>query len=205
MLLRRFYAWSNVWILLVFFLQACGAEYQTDHIRDYRIFVESSDTDMLETVEMLADQFNADYGEEVLRFTSDPESANSYIRFRSGLLSDEGKLGFGNWVATSTIEEEDIMPGKQQLKRTVVYAMDIEFDLENFQKRLVNRFDSQSNDWAHLYHLFCHEVGHGMQLDHSEIRNSVMYKSIAETSRPDVDYENFFVAARNSLKPVEVD
>lgn len=205
MLSCSFKGFSKLFLLISVLLQACGADYQTEHVRDYRIYVESQDPEMVETIEALAVTFNDQYGEDVLTFTDDAETANSFIRFRDGLVAEQGKLGYGNWVATSTFEDEDLMPGKRRLQRTIVYSMDIEFDRENIKKRVDSRFDHNSNDWAHLYHLFCHEVGHGMQMDHSEIQNSVMYKSIGEGSRPDVDYDKFFAAARHSLKPVDVE
>ena len=70
------------------------------------------------------------------------------------------------------------------------------FDLENFKRKTRGRFDKGSVEWRHLYHLFCHEVGHGLQMDHDGNPRSVMYSKISQQSRDDLDYEDYFTKAR---------
>ena len=53
-----------------------------------------------------------------------------------------------------------------------------------------------SDNYQHLYHLFCHEVGHGLQMDHDDEKQSIMYKSIPDSYAFQPEYDYFFDEAR---------
>ena len=186
-------------ILLSFFYvltSACGS-YTTVNVKDYKIFVETDDNDLQETIDQLTEQYNDEFGGEALEIVTDYEEANSYIRFISGLRSNQNKLGLGQWITITANEGQDIFPGaSENLERTIVYSMELDFDLENFKSKMAMKDDPESGEWRHLYHLFCHEVGHGLQMDHDDHRESVMYRSIPDSSRPNIDYDNYFTKAR---------
>ena len=74
--------------------------------------------------------------------------------------------------------------------------MEIDLDFDNFKEKTDSRFAQNSADWNHLYHLFCHEIGHGLQMGHDASTSSVMYSTIPQASRPQVDYEDYFLRAR---------
>lgn len=188
--------WSRATLLfLVLFSAACGAQYETKHVMDYRIYVDG-DSQLVESVNYLMDDFNDEFGDVVLEYVNDREEANSFVRFKSGMRDRENKLGLGQWITVTTEEGADLLPRNQKLDRTVVYSMEIDFDYENFKSKSRQSYDRDSSDWAHLYHLFCHEIGHGLQMDHSSRRLSVMYPSIPEASLPNLDYSSFFDRAR---------
>ena len=186
----------GVFVFLLYLAQACGAKYETNHVQDYKLFIETDDDDLLETVQILSEEYNDDFGSDVLSIVGSRDEANSFIRFRSGLRRSENKLGLGQWITVTTEEGPDLLPRRDVLDRTVVYSMEIDFDLENFQSKSDGRFDHQSPNWKHLYHLFCHEVGHGFQMLHSNERLDVMFPSIPEASLKDLQYDEYFERAR---------
>lgn len=179
-------------------LQACGNQsYMTEHIQDFRIFPETNDRVILQSVDTLIDQYNDDMGFNAISMVRTREDANSFMRFPFGLRSSENKLGLGQWITVTTEEGRELLPSRRTLTRSVLYSMEIDFDFENFREksqRIINGNDD--NAWAHLYHLFCHEIGHGLQMNHEEDKGSVMYPSIPENSRPNISYKRYFSEAR---------
>ncbi|NRA65584.1 MAG: hypothetical protein HRU19_13940 [Pseudobacteriovorax sp.] len=193
----RFLSHGFLFSVLSLFNLACGS-YETVHIKDYKVFVETDSYELRETIDSLTAQYNDDFGGEALEIVDDREEANSYIRFIDGLKSEENKLGLGQWITVTANEGQDIASGGSgNLERTVVYSMELDFDLENFESKQIKRDDKDSGEWRHLYHLFCHEVGHGLQMDHEASLDSVMYRSIPENSRDFVNYDKYFMNARN--------
>jgi hypothetical protein len=183
---------------LIFFtsLLACGRpDYQTQHVLDFRIFTSTQDRELGNAVDILASRFNDDIGFEALKMTDDRFDANSFISFELGLRDKGDVLGLGQWTTVTLQDNGDPLAFRRTVKRTISYSMDIVFDRDNFKRRAYNP-DVGSGDWAHLYHLFCHEVGHGLQLEHSDDRKSVMYSKIPDQSHFDLKYELFFQKAR---------
>lgn len=187
---------TPIFLVLILFTGACG-RYHTIHIKDFRIYVDTNSPENREAVILLADQYNAEFGEDVLTIVSDPEEANSHIGFQSGLRATENKLGLGQWVTLTTQNRDNFISFDNEIEQKIVYSLEIDFDLENFTEKAVKMDDPTSDEWRHLYHLFCHEIGHGFQMDHDDEITSVMYSSIPDDSRPNVDYETYFHRARS--------
>ena len=191
-----FFALSPLF-LFTSFVVSCGS-YKTVYVKDFRVFIETDSNDLRDTVETLTLSYNDEFGGEALTLVDDKEDANSYIRFISGLRATKDKLGLGQWITVTAHEGQDVIAGGgKSLERTVVHSMELDFDLENFTAKQNGKFDRSSGEWKHLYHLFCHEVGHGLQMEHDEHKQSVMYKSIPEKSRNNLDYDGYFNAARS--------
>lgn len=185
-----------VLLSVAFSLSACGeADYQTQHVVDFKIYTSTQDETLANAVSYLSQRFNNDIGFEALKMTGDRYDANSFISFELGLKDKGDILGLGQWTTVTMQENGNPLAFRRTVKRTISYSMDLIFDRENFQRRASNP-DFGSGDWAHLYHLFCHEVGHGLQLEHSENRKSVMYGKIPDQSYQDLDYDSFFRQAR---------
>ncbi|WP_207912312.1 hypothetical protein [Pseudobacteriovorax antillogorgiicola] len=182
--------------LLSLLFTSCGSSYTTTHIKDFRVYIETNDDEVRETVYELADEYNSDFGAEALTIVDEQEDANSYIRFISGLRARDNKLGLGQWITITSQEGRDLLPSNSSLQKTVMHTMEIDFDLENFRSKMDSRYEKASGQWRHLYHLFCHEVGHGFQMGHDTSKDSVMYRSIPDNSRPQVDYDDYFRRAR---------
>ncbi|MFW7381202.1 MAG: matrixin family metalloprotease [Oligoflexus sp.] len=184
--------------ICLFTLQACGNQsYITEHVQDFRIFPETNDSLVLESLNILTDEYNDDIGFEAITLVTEKNDANSFIRFPLGLRSNENKLGLGQWITVTTEEGREILPSSRILTRSVLYAMEIDFDYQNFRDKAERvRNENDEKAWSHLYHLFCHEVGHGLQMNHNESKASIMYPSIPENSRPNLGYDQYFSEAR---------
>jgi hypothetical protein len=178
-------------------LFACGrADYQTQHLVDFKIYTSTQDESLTSAISYLARRYNDDIGFEALRLTGDRYGANSFISFELGLKDKGDVLGLGQWTTVTMQDNGNPLAFRRTVKRTISYSMDLVFDRANFKRRVSNP-DLSSGDWAHLYHLFCHEVGHGLQLDHSDDRKSVMYSKIPDQSYEDLDYSSYFREARS--------
>lgn len=187
--------------LLLVLNVSCG-QYTTKNIRDYNIFVESDDEEIQDTIRVLTEEFNEQFGGEAITIVDTVEESNSSIGFIRGLKARENKLGLGQWITVTSEEGQDLLPSsnRQKLEKTVIFSMEIDFDLENFRDKMGSRESKEGGDWNHLYHLFCHEVGHGLQMGHEGNIRSVMYKSIPDQSRIGVDYDRFFEKARDFFR-----
>lgn len=176
---------------------ACGkTRYVTEHVQEFRVYTAVADQDMREAVSFLIDSFNDEVGIEAIISVDRLEDSNSTISFKKGLRDDGEKLGYGQWKTWTTLDEDGFVLSQRTVTKTINYSMDLVFDFTNFQSKIANP-DRTSGDWSHVYHLFCHEVGHGLQMTHDADINSVMYETIPEASRPSVDYVEFFKQARS--------
>lgn len=185
-------------LLLSPFSTAC-LEYKVHEIKDFRIFVDTDEPRLQRAIEVLAQRYNEDAGTKALKIVKDRSLSNSSITFIQDLNNDDGhKLGLAQWV-TSSSEKNSIATQGPRKSVTIKYGMQIEFDRENFLIRADMVDDQNSNEFQHLYHLFCHEVGHGMQMDHSNDNRNVMYKSIPDTTVRAIDFKGYFNAVRSFM------
>jgi len=177
---------------------SCSVNYENEVEKDYRIYVDSRDEVLLESVKILADRFNQDLGVEALTIVDSEKEANSKISFRQGLRAEQQKLGLGQWVLTTVSEGRELFPSNKPLKKTLIYSMQLDFDLDNFKIKSSDVINGNvnSDNYQHLYHLFCHEVGHGLQMDHDDEQHSIMYKSIPDSYAFQPEYDYFFDEAR---------
>jgi predicted Zn-dependent protease len=181
----------------LFVLSACQ-EYQVVAVKDFRIYAETQDPALKKAIKTLAQRYNKDMSSQTLTIVDREEDSNSRIRFTSGLHDSGHKLGLGKWITTTQRKSTLTIKGEKNTQ-TVAYAMDIEFDLENFKSKVDSLNDSTSEEAQHLYHLFCHEIGHGLQMDHSPENSSVMYPTIPDRPIRYVDYKAYFNRARSFM------
>jgi hypothetical protein len=165
-------------------------ESHVEELKNFRIFVETDEVSLEHSVQILVDAYNRQLGFDALFIVDRKEESTSQIRFHQGLINDGRKLGLGQWTAMHRYSVEGTF--NQSRKTTIEYGMDVIFDLENFQKKAAYIQDPDSDQYKHLFHLFCHEVGHGMQMDHVHDEESVMFPSIAEKGARPVDYPEYF-------------
>jgi len=181
----------------LFAFTACQ-EYQVVAVKDFRIYAETQDPELKRAIKILAKRFNKEMGSQALTIVDRPEDSNSRIRFTQGLHDDGHKLGLGKWITTTQQKSKLTLQGEKNTQ-TVAYAMEIEFDQENFESKLAAIDDTGSAESQHLYHLFCHEIGHGLQMDHSADSKSVMFPTIPDMPTRYVDYKAYFSRARSFL------
>lgn len=191
--------------LVVALLSLCSSlltgclEYKIHEVKDFRIFVDTDQPKLQYAIEVLALQYNRDVGAHALTIVHDRAESNSTITFVEGMNNSEGhKLGLAQWV-TNQSEKNSMASQGPRKSVTIDYGMEVEFDRENFLSRADFVNDPRTNEFQHLYHLFCHEIGHGMQLDHNSDINNVMYKSIPDTTTRVIDYDGYFRSIRAFL------
>ena len=175
-----------------------SSDYVTQHVQDYKIYPETRDAVLLDSVEYLSDYYNDSMGFEAIQLVYEREEANSFIRFPIGLKNSDNKLGLGQWITVTSQEARSLNTSNNVMTKVVRYSMELDFDYQNFREKSINYLVKRDRGaLAHLYHLFCHEVGHGLQMDHTQQVFDVMYPSIPERSRPGIDYQSYFTEARN--------
>ncbi|WP_141731265.1 matrixin family metalloprotease [Oligoflexus tunisiensis] len=185
-------------VLVSLFVFSACQEYHVVEVKDFRIHAETQDPDLQRAIKVLAQRYNRDVGTQALTIVDREEESNSRIRFTAGLHDDGHKLGLGKWITTTQKESSLTLKGEKNT-RTVAYAMEIEFDLENFERKAAQIDDASSEEAQHLYHLFCHEIGHGLQMEHSRESSNIMYPTIPETSNRYIDYKAYFNRVRSFL------
>jgi hypothetical protein len=185
-------------LFFAFFVLTACQEYHVVAVKDFRIYAETQDPELKKAVKVLAQRYNKEMGSQTLTIVDREEDSNSRIRFTSGLHESGHKLGLGKWITTTQQKSTLTFKGEKNTQ-TVAYAMDIEFDLENFKAKVTSVNDSTSEEAQHLYHLFCHEIGHGLQMDHSPENSNVMYPTIPDKPTRYVDYKAYFKQARSFM------
>ena len=181
-------------VVSCFSLIACK-DYKVHEVKDFRLYVKSDDTELKAAINELAAQYNKDVGAKALTVVDNKGDANSSISFVENLADKGGsKLGLGQWITT---ERENNNGASKKI--TVYHSMALEFDAANFEGKLAGMADKNSDAYKHLYHLFCHEVGHGMELNHSDDRSNVMYKSIPERYTSAINFDAYFAYIRSYL------
>ncbi len=181
-------------------LNACGKNDLVEK-KQYRFFVVTDDAETKESVQFLVDRYNGELGSPVLSLVDNEGDANSKINFTQNLqLNSDHKLGVGQWITIAAKTSRYTLEGKET-KTEVTYGMDISFDKDNFVAKQQGVKNQESDEATHLYHLFCHEVGHGMQLEHVDQDDiSVMYPYIPDTYRKKVKFDEYFEKIRSFLQ-----
>lgn len=188
-------------LLLVFLSFACR-ETHVHEVKNFRLFVETDTPSLKYSVQILVSDYNRRLGSDAMTVVDTREESNSLIHFRKDLIKEGRKLGLGQWI--SVAKEEVNGSFNQDTTTTIEYGMDILFDLDNFVNKAAYIQDPDSNEYKHLFHLFAHEVGHGMQMDHSDDITSVMYPSIPESSSRDLNYTAYFQHIRMFMAQPDV-
>ena len=189
MLLLR---WTCV-LLSIVVLNACGQNRLVE-VKDFKIFVETDEPSLTQVMMKLAGRYNQEFGSDVLHIVSTQAESNSLIRFQENLREDGNKLGTGQWITTTTMGKSMSLEGEIRTTR-VEFGLEVAFDKENFDTKAA-LFDTNAESNQHLYHLFCHEIGHGMQMDHSDDKHSVMFPSIPEKANREIAFADYFTRAR---------
>jgi hypothetical protein len=184
-------------MLFSFSVFACR-ESHVEEVKSFRIFVETDTPALKYSVQILVRDYNRHLGFEALSVVDEKEDSTSVVRFQKGLVNDGRKLGLGQWT---TLQKHSVHGAFRQYQTTTIeYGMDLVFDLDNFASKAAYVQDPESDAYRHLFHLFCHEVGHGMHMDHVHEEDSVMFPSIGDKGSSSVDYEDYFQEIRAFLQ-----
>lgn len=192
-------------MLTLFSLSALACrESHVEEVKSFRFYVETDTPSLKYSIQILVRDYNRQLGYDALSVVDKEEDSTSQIRFRKGLINDGRKLGLGQWT---TLQKQSVSGAFRQSQTTTIeYGMDLIFDMDNFLSKSAYIQDPDSDGYKHLFHLFAHEVGHGMQMDHvHDDEESVMYPSIAEKGSRPVDYSAYFQSIREFLNDPKVD
>ncbi|WP_141734521.1 matrixin family metalloprotease [Oligoflexus tunisiensis] len=183
-------------ILVSFFALACR-ESHVEEVKNFRIFVETDTPALKYSVQILVADYNRHVGFTALSVVDKKEDSTSTIHFQKDLADDGRKLGLGQWTA---LQKQTVAGQFNQTETmTIEYGMELIFDLDNFLEKAAYIQDPESEGYQHLFHLFCHEVGHGMQMDHTHTEGSVMFPSISIHGSDAVDFDDYFRSVRAFL------
>ncbi|MGE0173821.1 MAG: matrixin family metalloprotease [Oligoflexales bacterium] len=182
-------------LVILLSMTACGgAAYREEKIKDYKLFFSVSDQALMNDFERLVDQYNnaADLGFSPIELVYDQDDANSLATITKGLEQRQEKIGFGQWK-TKTFEEPSVaqLDGSRP-KRIISYSMELEFDYDYIKQR--SGAAANSLEWKEVFTLFAHEVGHGLQMNHSQVLTDVMYPSIDGNVK--YNYTSYFAKVR---------
>lgn len=172
------------------FLSSCGDQYSTEEVKDYRLFVQTSDPDVQQFFYELIQTYNQRAGLTAISYVSNPDEANSTIKLVKGLRLRDKKVGWGQWVKETKTSGSGLFGNSGSPTRTVLYSMKVEFD-EDYMLSRKDSEDEQQQD--EIFKLFAHEVGHGFLFDHHPDPNNVMYFDVSGAK----DYSNYFSNVRS--------
>ena len=176
--------------LVIIFIQGCG--YKEVEVIDYRLYFDTQDQSLVKETRRLVAYYNQRVGAEVLHLAASREDANSPIIWTQGLQDQDRKIGYGQWRTTTKQDSQfGAITGKKP-RRTTDYSMAIEFDYAFFSQRMTQA--TTSPQWQELFVLFCHEVGHGLTMNHEEDNKSVMYKYV--DGADGVKFDEYFARVR---------
>lgn len=187
-------AWARrvIFALIAMYVAGCG-EYHETHIKVYNLYFHTNSTKIQQEARRLIATYNRDVGMPVLAYAATMEEANSNVLFRNGLNATENKLGFGRWETTTYQEPDYRRIEGRALDRVVIHSMELEFDETIFQQ--YSGKPVSDPDWKMLYLLFCHEVGHGLEMGHEEHDgNDVMYPRVGHNDN--VRFDRYFQQVR---------
>ena len=191
--MAKFFLWL---VMIIFWSASCGRINEAP-IKQYSLHFYSQNTQMLKAAKGFVEKFNRDAGITVLSFSETEDGANSYASFIPNLLSQQGAVAYGRAVKNGPPENPLSRIRFTDKKRTVRYAMRLEFDLDYFKTNAAQPEGSLGR--RSLYTLFCHEIGHGLTLKDvydSKQRRDIMYGTIESQDVLFKDYKTFFARVR---------
>ncbi len=156
-------------------------------IRDY-VFSLAKEKDLFEQdITDLINEFNLNARLEILKYSSDRNSASALVYVKNGLFDNTGAVGRGQMIGANTTVKEDFGTKEDSVTS---YGMYIELDRDFMLSR------PGKNDaiwWYDKRKLFFHEVGHGLGFEHEPNDvNNLMYPS----TDGDKDLNGYFSRVR---------
>ncbi len=183
---------------------ACGANYKTTKVKNYKLALVQGDAYFKEDFRFLVQDFNERAGINVLEFVDSADDGNSPIIMTKGLKAKtpDNNVGFGQWLSES---KSDNPMTTTRPERTVTYTMRLEFDWDYFNGTHGN---SEPENVYKKEKLFFHEVGHGLEMEHNvadecraehtaEDEHNVMFCDVGKGDQK--DFDSYFQRVRNYM------
>lgn len=177
-------------------LIGCGEDYKVIKIKDYKLSIFQGEESDFKILEDLINRYNQDVGRHVLSFERSPASANAPVKIMPSLRevypeasSDPAGVG-SSYVITKT-EHPLVEVTGRKAKMWMKHFMELFFQQDIFR----------SNNPQLVYRLFCHEVGHGLEMDHNRAsRHEVMYPYLYDD--PETDFNSYFEHVRQYMDDI---
>lgn len=174
-------------LLALLYVTSCGSTVEENHSKHYVLAYQGDNERVNQALRDLVSEFNQLTGAEVLKYTDDTTKANSFISLTKGLENRDQKIGWGQWI-TSTSEGESFSHHGHKIDREIDYSMSIELDWDY----VVSRLNGNSEKHYELQKLLFHEIGHGLQMSHSEDPKNLMYAKVNGQK----NFDEFFARVR---------
>lgn len=185
-----------VWLFILIFsmntLGACKSISVKRH-KDFRLFLDNSAGSSYHKLfgQLVAD-FNASIGFQGLKLVQERSEANSLIVLTPGLKLRDEKLGWGQWMTEEVVQYQGpvvLHMGSQN--KDVFYSMRVEFDQNYIGEKM---YSIDPSDQQKIRTLWCHEIGHGLQMNHVSEQTDVMYEYVDGDQK---DFAKYFTEAKN--------
>lgn len=173
-------------------LQVSCGRIEENHLLDFRLYFDTKDSELKNYSEDFIRDYNEQVGFTAITWVDTPEEANSTATFSKGLFKRTTKIGLGQWVADTKSDFKLNADINHKITRTVNHSMSLEFDVDYVKD---NIFSDSNSDRQAVYTLFCHEIGHGLQMSHTNDSGEVMYVSVEKGVA--VDYDKYFQNVRD--------
>ncbi len=172
MLLKSLY-----FLVLALILTSCGAQVDKKDVKTFVLGLKQGDESFKPLIRHLIEDYNTNLGLTVLEFSETMDGANSPVLITKGLEQRDGKVGWGQWFASTERSGTTVAVPGVKTSETTRYSLQVEFD-EDFL--VSNEKEVKEGELSlEVRKLFAHEVGHGFQLQHAPELTDVMYYDIS--------------------------
>ena len=164
-------------LVLALILTSCGAQVDKKDVKTFVLGLKQGDESFKPLIRHLIEDYNTNLGLTVLEFSETMDGANSPILITKGLEQRDGKVGWGQWFASTERSGTTVAVPGVKTSETTSYSLQVEFD-EDFL--VSNEKEVKEGELSlEVRKLFAHEVGHGFQLQHAPELTDVMYYDIS--------------------------
>jgi hypothetical protein len=168
----------NKFLLIFIFstlLSQCG-NVEEITIKEFRMYVFDDDPEVRKEIMSLVHFFNYKACFEAVQIVHDPSHANSTASLVRGMRDQRGRIGEGQYVIQTTEKvSKDPTVGVRRYK---VHSMNVWLDEPYFRSRMRSE---NSMDRYDLEKLVNHEIGHGLEMQHSDDPSDMMFKDTTGT------------------------
>ena len=167
---------SLVFIALALVFSSCGAQVNRKEVKTFVLGLQQGDASFKPLIKHLIEDYNSNFGQNVLEFSETMDAANSPVLVTKGLEQRDGKVGWGQWFASTERTGTTIAVPGVETSETTRYSLQLEFDEDFLTSNEKQVTDGELS--IEVRKLFAHEVGHGFQLQHAPEQNDIMYYDI---------------------------
>jgi hypothetical protein len=168
---------SLSFLVLALILTSCGAQVDKKEVKTFVLGLKQGNESFKPLIKHLIEDYNTNVGQTVLEFSETMDGANSPILITKGLEQRDGKVGWGQWFASTERSGTTVSVPGVRSSETTRYSLQVEFD-EDFLA--TSEKEVKAGELSiEVRKLFAHEVGHGFQLQHVVPKDDVMYCNIS--------------------------